>query len=242
MSLPKIALPTFQIKNLPISKKTVEARPYLVKEDKSLLMAAQNMSVQGIALATKNIVKSCIIDSDFDVDNAASLDIDYIFMHLRAQSVGNVQDVEVTCNHLVDNEKCDKTFTAPVSITDLKLVEDEKNENMIMIDAKSGIKMKPTTFRATLEATDDEDEMITNINILYHSIEQIFVNDEVYTIKDFTKEEFGQWVEENLTVDKFSKMMDYINNLPRLELQKRVNCPKCKHVHELKFADSVNFF
>jgi hypothetical protein len=241
MPLPKIALPTFSL-SLPISKKKVECRPYLVKEEKILLMAATDMNPTAIANATRQIINACVMEEGFDVSNLPSLDADYIFLHLRAKSVGEVQNVEVNCNNMKeDGTTCGNKFEVDINITDLKLVEGEKVDNKIEIGNDIGVKMKPTSFKATMEVNPEGDEIENRIVVLYNSIEQIYTKTEVYTSKDFTMEEFHEWVE-NLDTKAFEKMFNYINNLPQLLLEKKQKCEKCGHEHSLKFNDPLSFF
>jgi T4 bacteriophage base plate protein len=241
MSLPKIALPTFTL-NLPVSKRKVECRPYLVKEEKILLMAATDMNPKAIANATRQVINACVMEKDFDIVNLPSLDADYIFINLRAKSVGEVQSVEVTCNHTKDdNTTCNNKFSVEVSLTDLNYRENKTLENKIELADGIGVKMKPTTFKATMDVDQDNEEIENRIVVLYNSIEQIYTKDEVYTTKDFTLEEFIEWMD-NLNTSSLEKMLAYIADLPTLSIEKSAVCNKCGHNHELKFNDPLSFF
>lgn len=241
MSLPKIAVPTFTIE-LPYSKKKIQARPYVVKEDKILLMAAQDSNPKVIANATRDVVNACVLEDKFDVNDLAAIDGDYLFMRLRAKSVGEVVNLELTCNEPKDDgTNCQESFAVELNIMDLKLHDElkEKRQNVIQLTDDIGVKMKPTSFRATMEASNDEVE--NSITIIYHSIEQIFDKENVYTPKDFTLKEFIEWIGE-IEPKKLAKLSEYINDLPILRLEKEATCPRCKHVHQLKFEEPTSFF
>lgn len=237
MPLPKIALPTFNI-TLPISKKKYEFRSYLVKEDKVLKMAALDGTPEAIAKATVSIIEACCME-DIKVDNMSSIDVDYVFLTLRSKSVGDVQEVEVTCNA----DSCGHEFKTEIDFKTMKIVDpfEKDREYKIMLSDKVGVKMKFTDFKALNEIDNDKSETENNITIIYHSIEQIFDEETVYTPKDFTKQEFVEWIEEIDTMH-FDKMVEFINTQPTLKIEKEVECPKCKHKHTLVFDDPSDFF
>jgi len=242
MGLPKIATPNFSV-ILPYSGKTLNCRPYLVKEDKILLMAAQSGDAMEATQAIKDVVNSCVNDDRFDISKLATVDADYLFMNIRAKSVGEQVEIEITCNNEVDGQACGKTFEVPINIKDLKMVDDSANtrNDIVKINKDIGVKMKPTSFKATLEMNPDDNDVDRNINILYNSIESIYDKEDIYTTKDFTKKEFIEWVGD-LQTEAFSKMTDYINNLPVLVIEKEAKCPKCGFQHNLKFEDTMSFF
>lgn len=241
MPLPKIALPTFKLE-LPLSKMKLECRPYLVKEDKILLMAAQDRSPSAVAQATRNVINACVVDPMmFDASDLPSQDADYLLMNIRSKSVGETVQVEVPCkaNSPQDNE-CDNMLSVNLNLKDIILVG-ELPEAKIDLGEGVGVKMKPTTFRATLDVSGTDNEIDNNIAILYNSIESIYQKDDVYTTKDFTMKEFKEWVGE-LETGKFVKMVDYVNNLPSLRLEKKTVCSKCNKDHVIRYEDPMLFF
>jgi len=237
-TLPKIALPTFSVV-LPISKKKLNCRPYLVKEDKILMMAAQSKDDNTeVTQAVRNIINACVMEEGFDIINYSSLDSDYLLMNLRARSVNDKVDVQITCN----NNNCGNVIDTSISIKDLKVIDDYPNRNnKIMISNDIGVKLKPTSFELLLSDHSKETSVELNIDILYYSIESIFNNEQMWSPKDFTKEEFIEWIE-NIEPKQFKKMIDYIEELPKLVLEKEVVCSKCGYNHKLKYENSVDFF
>lgn len=243
MSLPNIKLPTFPVK-LPLSGQDLECQPYLVKQDKILLMAAQEMKPATVARATRDVINSCVLTEGFDAAKAASLDTDYLFMKLRAQSVGEKVDVEITCNNEVsDGEICGHEFEVSIDIDDIRISDHRKEdlEKTIKIDKLVSIILKPTTFNATVDMASTDNSIDENIAILYNSIKMITNGDDVSFTSDFTMDEFKSWCE---TLDKktFDSMVDYIENLPTAYIEKTEVCPKCGHEHKLRFDNPMDFF
>ena len=127
MPLPKLDVPLYQIK-IPSTGKEITIRPFLVKEEKLLLIAAQSKDQAEIINTTKQIINNCIVDGDVNVETLPFFDIDYIFIALRAKSVGESIDINFTCNNVIeDGEACGSRFTAKIDITNCEIV---KNENI----------------------------------------------------------------------------------------------------------------
>lgn len=242
MSLPKIATANFFVE-LPFSKKEFECRPYLVKEDKILLMAAQERKLEDIAQATRSVINACVIAEGFDAKNLASVDADYLLMRLRAKSVGEKTSLDYQCTNVVNTVVCAEPFKMEIDWRDVKLVDENKDKRLtdIKITDKVGIKLKPTTFESTLHFDANAGEIDQNIGILFYSLDTIYDETTVYTKKDFTKEEFSEWVL-NLSTDIYTKLVEYIENLPSLLIEKKHKCTKCGFEHTLKLDNPLDFF
>lgn len=239
MALPKIALPTFNI-TPPITKKTLEFRPYTVKEDKIMKMAAQENSDEAIADATRNIINACSM-TDMEAFNLPALDVEYIFLQLRAKSVGETQEVEAVCGHVKeDGKNCDGNLKFNVDIKEVELIDENEKErkDLIKINDHLSIKMKSPNFKAWKDAGKVEDKTPF---IIYNSIEHIVNGEEITTTKDFTLKEFLEW-SDDLDTAVFNKMVTFINLQPHLQITKEVVCKKCNHKHEFKFRELADFF
>jgi len=121
--LPKIDLPIYEIK-LPSSKKLVKIRPFVVREEKLLLMALESGDEKEIIETTKQIVNNCLVDK-VDIDKLPFFDVDYIFIALRAKAVGDTIDVKYTCYNEVDGKSCDNTFPAKIDVMNYTLIKDD---------------------------------------------------------------------------------------------------------------------
>ena len=242
MSLPKIATPNFFVE-LPFSKKELECRPYKVAEDKILLMAAQSKKMNDIANATRNVMNACVVQDGFDVKNIASVDADYLLMRLRAKSVGEKSTLDFQCTNVVDEKVCDTPFTIEIDWQLIKLVDENKEKRIgdIKLGDKVGIKLKPTAFESTLHFDPDAIEIDQNIGILYYSLDNIYDENAVYTRKDFTKEEFSEWVL-SLQPEHYDQMVEFIANLPSLVIETSKKCTKCGFEHKIKLDNPLDFF
>lgn len=245
MTLPTIAVSTFDL-TLPISKKKLTCRRYLVKEDKILLMAAQDLNaLDEIANATRNVINACVIKpTEFDIADYSVIDSDWLMINLRAKSVGEKVDVSITCsNKNSKDETCNTTFNVPITITDLTIKDaDHASPKVIAINNDVSVKMKPTIFKASLDNSKFESKVDETISLLYNSIECVFDKTSVWTpYKDFTKEEFIDWIE-MLETRVFSEMVAYVENQPYLILEKKEKCPKCGFEHDIHVHDPLSFF
>ena len=115
MALPKIELPAYDF-TIPSSGKQIRVRPFTVKEEKMLLMAIESKAPSDIILTVKQVINNCILDGDLDVDKMPFFDIDYLFIFLRAKSVGETVAVKLTCNNVVDDKPCGNEFMAEMDI------------------------------------------------------------------------------------------------------------------------------
>src|SRR5690606_18520820 len=134
--LPDIVLPKFEL-TLPITKETLECRPYWVKEDKILLMAAQSGNLKEISSATRQIINNCVLSQEnFDCKDYPSIDVDYLFMNLRSKSVGESTELEMTCQQDHNGEVCGQDFTLNVRIDNVKLVDEIGDKRNFKIQLK----------------------------------------------------------------------------------------------------------
>ena len=241
MALPKIDLPVYEIK-LPSNGKNVRIRPFLVKEEKLLLMAIESQDDIEIINTTKQIINNCLIDDDVNVETLPFFDVDYLFIALRAKSVGESIEIKFTCNNILpDTNICGKTFPAKIDISNCSIVKDETVSNMISITNTMKVKMKYPNY-TTMKMILDNDMIINKqINIIAGSIDQVIDGETVHTTKDLTKEEIIDFVE-NLTKEQYSKLEDFINNFPSFEIKSKATCDKCGFEHDLSYSDFASFF
>lgn len=236
--LPKIDLPTYDVK-LPSSGMEITIRPFLVKEEKLLLMAAESNDDAEIIRAVQQIVSNCILTEGIDVTKLPFFDVDYLFIALRAKSVGESIDIKYICNNLVDGTACKTSFPAKIDIANVA-VEKTEIKNPISM-GKILVKMRYPSYAAMKTIMDSDAILNKNIQIAVSSIEQIIDGDKVTTLKDVTREELVEFVE-NLTKDQFTKLEEWITNFPTFFVQAKATCPKCNFSHELEYRDFASFF
>ena len=220
MALPTMDLPTFELE-IPSNKKKIKYRPFLVKEEKVLLLALESENDKNIRDAVFNLLKGCI-QSRVKLENLSTFDLEYIFLNIRAVSVGEVVEMNITCQD--DNETQVKYN---LNLTDVDVIFPEGHSNKIMLTDTTGVIMKYPSFDRFVDgqfARGDVDENEV-IKIIAESIDQIFQEEEVYDESTTSKKEFVQFVE-SLTNQQLEKLQQFFETSPRLEKTIKVTNPK----------------
>ena len=238
MALPKISVPTYEL-IIPSSKAKIKVRPFSVKEEKLLLMALESDNMVDIANTVKQIINNCIISGEVDVDKLPFFDIDYMFIFLRAKSVGDSVEVKMTCNNVVDGEKCGKKFEANMDISNCEIVNAEDVSDDIKLDKDKGVKMKYPSYTdmRKLEANPID----AKTEIIIKSIDYIYDKKGVYPARDHSKEELTEFIE-GLTEANYKKLEKFVNNFPTFAVILEKKCPKCGFDHRVRYTDFYDFF
>jgi hypothetical protein len=196
---------------IPSSKKKIKIRPMLVKEEKLLLMAKESGENGDILNAIKQVVNNCVIDSDIDIDKFPIFDLEYLFIKIRSISVSNITKVSYR-----DNED-DKIYDFEVDLDKIQIVFPESIEKRIMISDDTGIVLKypdASLYSDNIFINNSETEVFEMMAL--NCIEKIFSGDEMYSPKDYTKEELMEFLE-NMDINSFNKFREFTNNLPKME-------------------------
>lgn len=238
MELPKIDVPILELP-LPSSSKTVRVRPFTVKEEKLLLQAAQSKDTQEIINTTKQVINNCMID-DVKVNDLPFFDIDYLFIALRAKSIGEVIEMNYSCNAFVNGEKCGGVFPVQLDISKATIMKNEEVEQKIMLSGDVGVMMKYPSYDAMKTVLSDT-AYDRRIRLIYNSIDYIFDKEQVYSSKDMDKEKIVAFVDD-LTQSNLSKLEAWVDNLPYFEIKTEALCPKCGFTHNIRYKDFSSFF
>ena len=238
MALPMNAQPTFNM-TIPSTGKTVRFRPFVVKEEKALLIAQQSEDPKVMVDTLKNVFTSVIQDK-FDVDSLAIFDIEYMFLQIRGKSVGETIDLLFQCDddHGEQNEKAISKVV--VNISDLQVVKPEGHTNKIPLFNKVGIIMKYPTLEVsdTLKDLEDIEEVF---NLVADLIECIYDGDEVYYGHETKKEELLQFLN-NLTSEQFAKIQKFFETMPKISTKVEYKCPICGKEHRKVLEGLQSFF
>lgn len=209
MSLPKIEYPVYSIK-IPSLKKDHKFRPFLVKEEKLLLMAKESNNTTDILTAIKQIVNNCSLDKNLNIDKLALFDLEYIFLKLRAVSVDNV--VKVGYKDIED----EKIYNFEINLDDVKVVYPKSTNNNIKITGDTGIIMK----YPSAALYDDKEFMNLEkdymFELIIRCIESIYVGEEIYEAKSYKKQELVEFLE-NLNIKIFQDIQTFLVNVPKME-------------------------
>ena len=236
MALTKLGYPTYELE-LPSTGKTVKFRPFLVKEEKVLLMALESEDEKQVIGAVKDLLKNCII-SRIKVDSLPSFDLEYLFLKIRAASIGETITVTVTC--LDDNET---QAEAQININEVEVFKPEGHDPKIMFDEKTGIVMRYPSMKEFIDREFLQKEMKTDqvYDFIADSIDQIFDDEEVYDSTTTTKKEFRTFVD-SLTTKQFEKIQQFYSTCPKLSHSFKVVNPKTGKESDYTIEGLQSFF
>jgi len=240
MALPKIDVPTYEL-DLPVSKKKIKFRPFLVKEQRNLLMAMESSDSGSVHNAISDILNNCTLTENVDIGKLPIVDIEYYFINLRAKSVGEMIDSKYRCNNEVDGKECGNTMESKVDLTNIKVQMDDSISPDIKLTDKLSIKMKYPEFSIVKDSINIEDETEITFNMLARSIEHIYDGDQFYYAHETPIEEMVEFVE-NLNQAQFEKIEKFFNNLPKLKEKVEMTCSKCGFHHEINVEGLESFF
>lgn len=236
MALPILDLPTYELE-VPSTKKTIRYRPFLVKEEKVLLLALEGEDDKAIEVAVKNLLKGCIT-SRIKLENLSTFDLEYIFLKIRAASVGEIVEMEVTC--LDDNET---KIKYNLDLNKVEVIFPEGHSNKIMLTEETGIVMRYPGFDRFVQNSVSGVDLSTDdiFDIIAESIDQIFQKDEVYDSSTTTKKEFREFVD-SLTTQQFEKIQQFFETAPKLSHSFTVRNPNTGHESTYTIEGLSNFF
>jgi len=232
MALPTITTPTYQI-TLPSNKKRIRFRPFLVKEEKILLMALESEDEGEMKTAIIQILSNCIITEGLDFEELPIFDIEYLFLQLRTKSVGEFAEPYITC------ERCSHPFEIKIDVSNIKPKFPKGTTNQFMLDDTNtlGVTLKYPNLNSTSDIKSDTDYF----KILISSIDEIFTDEEVYKASDHTQEEIEAFVD-NVQPSQLERVLEFFKNMPTLEHTEKCICPKCKNEFDINLRGLKDFF
>ena len=210
MALPKLGVPTYEL-ILPSTGKTVKYRPFLVKEEKLLLLAMESDNEKEVVSAVKNLLKNCIV-SRIKIDQLPSFDLEYVFLKIRAASVGEVIEMTVTCTDVSET-----TTTANIDLSTIEVEKSDDHSTKIMLNDDTGIIMKYPSMDRFIESQFLNKDIRTEevFDFIAENIDSIFQGEEVYDSTTTTKKEFREFVEK-LTSKQFESIQHFYETMPKL--------------------------
>lgn len=243
--LPKVDVPIYELE-LPLSKKRVKFRPFLVKEEKILLMAVESDDEKAALLAIKQIISNCCLEQDFDINKLPVVDLEYFFLNLRARSVGEVVNLQYKCNNNVKNEenkevKCNHVVPIDINLLNIKPEMNADHSDKIQLSEKLGIVMKYPTFDNIEKADSNKGQIETIMELITECIDCVYDEDSVYYTKDVPKKEVEDFVE-NLSQDHFKKIQKFFDTLPKIKQNVNFKCNKCGYEENIDIEGIQNFF
>jgi hypothetical protein len=240
MALPKLDVPTYEIE-LPVSKTKVKFRPFLVKEQKNLLMAIESNESTTIQQNVKDILNNCTITEGINIDNLPIIDVEYYFVNLRAKSVGEVVQSRYKCNNTVNDRECGNIMEKDINLLELKVLMDDTISPEIQLTNKVSIKMKYPQFGIVQDSLKYDDITDITFNMIASSIEYIYDGEQFYYGNEAPAGEMLEFVE-GMNQEQFAKVEEFFNKLPKLKETIDLTCGKCGFQHKIDVEGLENFF
>jgi hypothetical protein len=240
MPLPKIATPQYEL-ILPSTGKAIKYRPFLVKEEKILILALESQDVKQITSAIKQVLKDCIITKGIKVEELPTFDIEYIFLNVRGKSVGEAIEIIVTCSD-------DGITEVPVKIyiDEIQVQKDPEHSQEIKLDGSLILKMKYPSLNEFIKnnfdfSSNDISSIEKSFDIVSSCIDMVFNADECWAAADCTKKELNDWIE-TLTSQQFQEIEKFFNTMPKLAHTVKVTNPNTKVESEVILEGLTSFF
>jgi len=238
MPLPKIATPTYSLV-LPSTEKEISFRPFLVKEEKLLVLALETEDTKQITTAIKAVLKNCIQTKGVKVESLPTFDIEYLFLNIRGKSVGESIDVNIICP---DDEKT--TVKVIIDLDDIKVKKTEGHSNQIKLDNTLMMELKYPSLDEFIKNNfdfKDENAMEQSFNLIASCIDKIYNEEEVWVADDCTKKEIKEFLE-SMNSSQFKKIEEFFTTMPKLSHTIKVTNPNTKVESEVVLEGLASFF
>ena len=239
MPLPKIATPTYELV-LPSSNRKIKFRPFLVKEEKILILAMESQDTKQIANAVKNVITHCILTKGIKVDKLSTFDIEYLFLNIRGKSVGEDIEVMVTCP---DDGKTQ--VPTLINIDSIKVQKSDDHESDIKLDDTYTLRMKYPSLNEFIKSNFaggvDDMNVDDTFDLIASCIEQVYSEEESWSSADCTKKELKDFLEQ-LDSKQFKNIEKFFETMPKLSHTVTVINPNTKKENKIVLEGLQNFF
>ena len=238
MPLPTISTPTYEL-TLPSSNRKIKYRPFLVKEEKILIIAMETQDTKQIARAVKDVLSKCILTKGIKVDKLATFDIEYLFLNIRGKSVGEHIEVMVTCP---DDEKTQVPMS--INIDDIKIQKEKDHSTDISLDDTYTLRMKYPSLSEFIKNNFDsmtDMKVEDTFELISSCIDQVYSEEETWSHQECTKKELTDFVD-SLNSSQFKKVESFFTTMPKLSHIVKVTNPNTKVDSEIKLEGLQSFF
>ncbi len=235
MALPKIAKVTHEAV-VPSTGKKVKFRPFLVKEEKVLILARESNDQNEMVRAIQEVISACILTKGFSMENLATFDIEYLFLCIRGKSIGEDVEVVITCPD--DNVT---KVTQTIYLDEVKVVFDDEHTSNIKIDDTYSVQMKYPSIESVMAADNDDVSIVESLDLIASCINMIFSEEESWASSESTREELVDWVED-LEPKQFEGIEKFFTTMPKLSHTIQVTNPETKVVSDVVLEGLGSFF
>ena len=238
MPLPRISTPTYELE-LPSTEQSINYRPFLVKEEKLLVIALESEDTKQITTAIKTVIKNCILTKDIKVENLPTFDIEFLFLNIRGKSVGEQVDVNIICPD--DNET---NVSVSIDLDDIKVLKNEDHTNKIKVDPTIMMEMKYPSLEQFIKNNFDfnnQNAMDQSFELIASCIDKIYTEDEVWSTSDVTKKELTEFLE-SMNSPQFKDIEKFFETMPKLSHKIQIKNPKTGVESEVVLEGLASFF
>jgi len=239
MPLPKINTPTYELE-LPSTGKKIKYRPFLVREEKILVIAMESEDMKQITDAVIDILNSCILTRGVKVDQLSTFDIEYLFLNVRSKSVGETVEVNVTCPD--DGET---QVQMEINVDDIKMVKNKKHKNIIKLDDTLSLKLRYPSMNQfvenNFETSESTSEIDRSLDMIITCVDTVFDEEESWSASDCTKKELREFIEQ-LNSKQFKDIEAFFTTMPKLSHTIKVKNPNTKVESEVVLEGLASFF
>ena len=238
MPLPKISTPTYEMV-LPSSNKKIKYRPFLVKEEKVLILAMESQDTATVANAVKDVLKNCLLSRGIKVEKLSTFDIEYLFLNIRGKSVGEAIEVMVTCP---DDGKTQ--VPTSINIDEIKVIIDDDHQRDIKLDDTYSLRMRYPSLDEFVKnnfATASDISVDDTFDLIASCVDQVYSEEESSAAADCTQKELTQFVE-SLNSNQFKEVEKFFDTMPKLSHTVKVINPNTKKENEVVLEGLQNFF
>jgi len=235
MALPRLNDVPMYTMMVPSTGKQVKYRPFLVKEQKVLMLAGESQDKKQMLNSMLDTIESCIADN-INVKNLPTFDIDYLFTQIRGKSVGENATLAANCS------KCENEIKFTVNLNELNVPEIKRNTSTIKLTSDINVMMRYPSYSLIMK-NDIDDEMSTEftMNFMLSCIESIQTAEENIIMQDETQEEQIRFLE-SLNTEQFEKLADFIRDMPKVSVDVKLKCESCEHEESKKVEGMESFF
>jgi hypothetical protein len=238
MPLPKIATPTYELE-LPSTGETIQYRPFLVKEEKLLVIALESEDNKQITTAIKTVIKNCILTKNIKVESLPTFDIEYLFLNIRGKSVGEELEVNIICPDDGETE-----VPVKINLDDIQVQKNEEHSNRIKLDDSIMMEMKYPSLDQFIKNNfdfDNKNAMDQSFELIGSCIDKIYTEDEVWATADVSKKELNEFLE-SMNSSQFKDIEKFFETMPKLSHTIKVKNPKTEVESEVVLEGLASFF
>ena len=239
MALPVINNPEYFVE-LPSTGKKVKYRPFVVREEKLLLLALESEDLSEMSNAVKNVLSNCVKGDNIDIETLPTFDIEFLFLNIRGKAVGEEIEVNILCP---DDEET--YVNVKILIDDIKVVKNSEHKNQIKINDTLMMEMKYPSLEQFIKSNFDfqnkKNQLEQSLDLIASCVSKIYNEDEVWTSSDVTKQEIIDFLE-NMNSTQFKKIENFFETMPKLEHKVKIKNPNTKAESEVTLMGLADFF